>query len=157
GEGPERRPRGPPPGGVGGEGERGGERNPARGATDPPQPTPAASGQQQYSQSKQDHTRQCGAAEALTKPERGPHHRQQRSASAGDRSAASGAETMPEAAATNAVATIGSSLSFKSVFQPAWKAAAASTARKMKRSMACRSWRGWWVGGGRAQRGFGAC
>jgi hypothetical protein len=40
-------------------------------------------------------------------------------------SAARGAETTPEAAPTNAVATRGSSLSFKSVFQPAWKAAAA--------------------------------
>jgi hypothetical protein len=35
---------------------------------------------------------------------------------------------MPEAAATNVVAAMDSSLSFKSVFQPTRKAAAASTA-----------------------------
>src|SRR5436853_7450849 len=50
---------------------------------------------------------------------------------------ANGTATMPDAVATREVATIGSRLSFKSAFHPAWQAAAASTARKTKRSIAC--------------------
>src|SRR2546421_177524 len=57
---------------------------------------------------------------------------------------------MPDAAATREVATIGSRLSFNSAFQPAWKAAAASTARKTKRSMACG--RRWLLGNASARR-----
>src|SRR4026209_2177568 len=49
---------------------------------------------------------------------------------------ARGRARAPEAAATRDVATIGSTLSLRSAFQPAWKAAAVSTARKTKRSMA---------------------
>src|SRR5437764_15266095 len=63
---------------------------------------------------------------------------------------ANGTATMPDAAATREVATIGSRLSFNSAFQPAWKAAAASTARKTKRSMACG--RRWLLGNAFARR-----